>query len=51
MPARPPRGRGWFLAGQHPQPTAKVWLKEVWRPALGPAGDDVFDIDPRWPAR
>jgi Protein of unknown function (DUF3631)/Bifunctional DNA primase/polymerase, N-terminal len=30
------------------QAMAKVSVREVWPPALGPAGDDVFDIDPRW---
>ena len=43
-----PRGRGWYLAGKLAQPTAKVWLKERWPPALGPPDDDVFDLDPRW---
>jgi hypothetical protein len=27
---------------------AKVTIRERWVPGLGPAGDDVFDIDPRW---
>jgi hypothetical protein len=27
---------------------AKVEIREVWPPALGPPGDDVFDIDPEW---
>jgi hypothetical protein len=27
---------------------AIVFLKERWVPALGPEGDDVFDLDPRW---
>jgi Protein of unknown function (DUF3631) len=43
---RPPRGNGWHPAGDNPQGTARVWLKERWPPALGPSGDDVFDIDP-----
>jgi Protein of unknown function (DUF3631) len=47
---RPPRGEGWHLAGDRPpgQPGAIVFVREVWPPALGPAGDDIFDIDPRW---
>jgi hypothetical protein len=44
----PPRGNGWHPAGDHPQARARVWLKEVWPPALGPPGDDLYDIDPRW---
>jgi AAA domain-containing protein/bifunctional DNA primase/polymerase-like protein len=44
--SRPPPGNGWRLAGEHHQARARVWIKEVWPPALGPAGDDVFDIDP-----
>src|SRR5262249_11613324 len=45
-----PRGRGWQLVGDLPPSHAKprVWFKERWVPALGPAGDDVFDLDPRW---
>jgi energy-coupling factor transporter ATP-binding protein EcfA2 len=27
---------------------ARVTIREVWPPALGPPGDDVFDLDPRW---
>jgi hypothetical protein len=46
--ARPPRGNGWHLAGDKPHGSARVWLKEVWPPALGPPADDVFDIDPGW---
>jgi Protein of unknown function (DUF3631) len=45
---RPPRGRGWHLIGDLPQGQATVWLKEVWPPALGPPGDDVFDIESGW---
>jgi hypothetical protein len=30
------------------QAMARVSIKEVWPPALGPAGDDVFDLDPPW---
>jgi hypothetical protein len=47
---RPPRGKDWHLAGDNPagQAGARVWLREVWPPALGPPGDDVFDLDPRW---
>jgi uncharacterized protein DUF3631 len=43
---RPPRGNGWHLVGDKPpgQAGARVWLKEVWPPALGPEGDDVFDL-------
>jgi hypothetical protein len=44
----PPRGNGWHLVGDQPQGRAIVFVKEVWPPALGPPGDDVFDIDPRW---
>jgi hypothetical protein len=33
------------------QATARVLIKEVWRPSLGPAGDDVFEIDPGWRRR
>jgi hypothetical protein len=41
--SRPPRGNGWRLvAGQ--QGGTRVWLREVWPPALGPPGDDVFDL-------
>jgi len=29
------------------QVKARVFVKEVWPPALGPPGDDVFDINPR----
>jgi Bifunctional DNA primase/polymerase, N-terminal/AAA domain len=45
---RPPRGKGWHLAGDLPQGQATVWLKEVWPPALGPPGDDVLDFEPGW---
>ena len=47
---RPPRGKGWVQVGDKPpgQAGAIVFIKEVWPPALGPAGDDVFDIDPGW---
>jgi hypothetical protein len=37
--------------GQKPPPGAvfaKVTVREVWPPGLGPPGDDVFDLDPRW---
>jgi hypothetical protein len=48
---RPPRGRGWHLIGDLPpgQAMARVFIKEVWPPAIsaGP-DDDVFDIDLRW---
>jgi hypothetical protein len=27
---------------------AKVEIREVWPPGLGPPGDDVFDLDWRW---
>jgi hypothetical protein len=30
------------------QAMAKVTVREVWPPALGPPGDDVFDLDPGW---
>jgi hypothetical protein len=30
------------------QGMAKVFIKEVWPPALGPPGDDVFDLEWRW---
>jgi hypothetical protein len=36
---------------QEPPPGAvfaKVVIREVWPPALGPPGDDVFDIDSEW---
>src|SRR5262249_33542701 len=47
---RPPRGKGWHLAGDQPQAKARavVFVKEVWPPALGPPGDDIFDLDPGW---
>jgi hypothetical protein len=45
---RPPRGKGWQLVGDQPKASARVWLKEVWPPALGPAGDDTFDIETGW---
>jgi RecA-family ATPase len=46
---RPPRGNGWCLVGDQPRAQARVWLREKWPPALGPAGDDVFDIElPGW---
>ena len=47
---RPPRGKGWHLVGDKPpgQAGVRVWLKERMPPALGPPGDDVFDIEPRW---
>jgi len=44
---RPP-GRGWHPAGDDAHGTAKVWLKERWPPPLGPAGDDVFELDSGW---
>jgi hypothetical protein len=41
--------------GEHPaeglppaQALARVTIREVWPPSLGPPGDDVFDLDPRW---
>jgi hypothetical protein len=37
-----PRGEGL------PQPMARVFIKEIWPPSLGPEGDDIYDIDPRW---
>jgi hypothetical protein len=46
---RPPRGKGWELAGELPGAKATVWIKEVWPPSLGPPGDDIFDFDPGWP--
>ncbi len=30
------------------QAMARVFVREIWPPSLGPEGDDVFDIDPRW---
>ena len=47
---RPPRGKGWHLIGDLPpgQRNGVVWAREHWPPALGPEGDDVFDIDPGW---
>jgi hypothetical protein len=39
-----PRGEGW---GDLPPGQAMI-IKEVWPPALGPRGDDVFDIEPGW---
>jgi hypothetical protein len=47
---RPPGGNGWVKVGDKPpgQAGARVWLKEIMPPALGPAGDNVFDIDPGW---
>jgi Protein of unknown function (DUF3631) len=47
---RPPRGNGWHSIGELPpgQASARAFLKEVWPPALGPPGDDVFDLDARW---
>ena len=46
---RPPGGNGWCLVGNQPHGQARVWLREKWPPALGPAGDDVFDIElPGW---
>jgi energy-coupling factor transporter ATP-binding protein EcfA2 len=47
---RAPRGTRWHLVGDLPpnQAKARVWIKEVWPPGLGPPSDDVFDIDPRW---
>jgi AAA domain len=30
------------------QAMAQVEIREVWPPSLGPPGDDVFEIDPRW---
>jgi hypothetical protein len=45
---RPPWGNGWYRAGDSPQAGAIVFVREVWPPALGPAGDDVFDLNPRW---
>jgi hypothetical protein len=47
---RPPRGNGWHRAGDKPpgQTGAVVFVKEVWPPALGPAGDDIYDLDPGW---
>ena len=49
---RPPRGNGWHLFADKPgsprQTAARVWIREIWPPALGPKGDDVFDIDPGW---
>jgi hypothetical protein len=42
---RRPPGLGWYPAGDKlPQPTAKVWIKEVQPPQLGPPGDGVFDL-------
>jgi hypothetical protein len=48
--SRPPWGSGWHLVGEMPpgQSTARAWIKERWPPGLGPSGDDVFDIEPRW---
>jgi hypothetical protein len=47
---RPPRGKGWVQVGDKPvgQAGAVVFLRERWRPGLGPPGDDVFDLDPGW---
>jgi hypothetical protein len=47
---RPPRGKGWHLVGDKPpgEAGARVFIRERWPPALGPKGDDVFDIDPSW---
>src|SRR5262249_37735987 len=46
--SRPPPSKGWHQVGDKPseQSGATVFIKEVWPPVLGPAGDDVFDIDP-----
>jgi len=30
------------------QPMARVSIREVWPPALGPKGDDIYDFDPGW---
>jgi energy-coupling factor transporter ATP-binding protein EcfA2 len=50
QPPSRPRGRRWHSAGETPprDSMAQVWIKERWPPALGPAGDDVFDLNPGW---
>jgi AAA domain len=30
------------------QALARVSIREIWPPSLGPVGDDVFDLDPGW---
>lgn len=46
---RLPRGNRWRPAGDNPEATAIVFIKEVWPPSLGPSGDDVFDfVDQEW---
>jgi putative DNA primase/helicase len=46
---RPPPGRGWHLVCEIPPlgqgDQTEVWGKERWPPALGPQGDDIYDID------
>jgi hypothetical protein len=44
---RPPPGHGWQLAGT-PGAGAVIWIRSRTPPALGPPGDDVYDIDPAW---
>jgi hypothetical protein len=39
----PTNGSGTHLVGDKP-PVTRVWVREVWRPALGPSDDDVFDL-------
>lgn len=47
---RPPPGRGWTLLSA-PEPGkggAVTWLRQKTPPPLGPPGDCLEDIDPRW---
>jgi len=47
---RAPNGTG--REGLPPgQARARVSIKELWPPSLGPAGDDIFDIAPSWRQR
>jgi hypothetical protein len=48
---RLPGGPRWRPAGDDPEATAIVFIKEVWPPALGPPRDDVFDLGPGWAGR
>jgi hypothetical protein len=47
---RPPWSSGWHPIGDLPpgQAMGEVFVREIWPPALGPAGDDLLDIDERW---
>jgi hypothetical protein len=43
----PPSNSGGNGQGQEPPPgtvSAKVTVREIWRPGLGPLGDDIFDL-------